>query len=129
MNAQVVRIDVALQMLPVALDNREIVRLHPLRPRIPDLVSVLVAVGGGLQTVGRSRLFQGPPVMYASVGAPFLVQRIWSSSTCVAKAAMHTAEIATKTLTAIFKDIPPGRTKLVGNLSFAGERCHSTCEP
>ena len=53
-------IEVALQMLPVAFDNREIVRLHPLRPRIPDLVSVLVAVAGGLQTVGRSRLFQGP---------------------------------------------------------------------
>jgi len=53
-------IEIALQMLSVSIDNREIIRLHLLGSRVPDLDSVQVAVAGGLQTVVRSGLFQSP---------------------------------------------------------------------
>src|SRR5260370_2451273 len=53
-------VEIPLQVHSVAVDDREIVRLHPFRPGIPDLLPVAVAIAGRLQTVCRSRLLQRP---------------------------------------------------------------------
>ena len=53
-------VEIALQMLPAPGDDREIVRLHPLRARIPDLIPLAVAVAGRLQANRCAGLLQSP---------------------------------------------------------------------
>src|SRR5260370_7442697 len=50
-------IKIAFQLLPMPVDDREIVGLHPLRPGIPDLVSFLVSLVAAFPPFVRSTSF------------------------------------------------------------------------